>query len=122
MAERARRATTIQNDADAEEQNEINQWLQADVQDYDSKVTLFTAINEQVMNEFSLIRQESEQEEAKKTTAAIDGLLLARKLRYDELNRVIQEEKVKLEEQEERTGRNSEEQTDNQTRGRRRRR
>ena len=111
-----------QEPVDPEEQHEINQWLQADVQDYDSKVTLFTAINEQVMNEFSLIRQESEQEEAKKTTAAIDGLLLARKLRYDELNRVIQEEKVKLEEQEERTGRNSEEQTDNQTRGRRRRR
>ncbi len=111
-----------QEPVDPEEQAEIDRWLNADVQDYDSKVTLFTAVNEQVMNEFSLIRQESEQEEAKKTTAAIDGLLLARKIRYDALNQYIQEEKAKLEAREERESRNTEGQSDNQTSGRRRRR
>jgi hypothetical protein len=120
-----------QQQVDPEEQNEINQWVQADVQDYDSKVTLFTAINQQVMNEFGLIRQESEQEEATKTTAAIDGLLLARKMRYDELNIYIQERKAKLEEQQQqedvqtsrnRGGRSNEMGQDNQSSGRRRRR
>ena len=86
---------------DPEEQNEINQWLQADVQDYDGKVSLFTAINGQIQADYIVLRNLSEQEKAKKTTTAIDGLLLARKLRYDELNRYIQEEKTKLEEQEE---------------------
>ncbi len=111
-----------QEQVDPEEQSEINRWLQADVQDYDSKVSLFTAINEQIQTEFVSLRQISEQEEAKKTTAAIDGLLLARKLRYDELNQYIQEEKAKLEAQEERDSRNTEGQSDNQTGGRRRRR
>ena len=116
-----------QEQVDPEEQNEIDQWLQADVQDYDSKVTLFTAINEQIQTDFGSLRQISEQEQAKKTTAAIDGLLLARKLRYDELTRYIEEEKAKLEQHEEQTGRTREGQTDNmgqddQTGGRRRRR
>jgi len=117
----------IQEPVDTEEQNEINQWVQADVQDYDSKVTLFTAVNEQVHKDFALLRQESEKEEAKKTTAVIDGLLLARKMRYDELNQFIQEEKVKLEQQEEQTGRtrggrSSDMGQDTQSGGRRRRR
>ena len=112
---------------DIEEQNEINQWLDADVQDYDSKVTLFTAINEQIQADFASLRQISEEEQAKKTTAAIDGLLLARKIRYDELNQYIQEEKAKLEQQEQETGRTRSGQSDdmgqdNQTGGRRRRR
>lgn len=102
-----------QEPVDIEEQNEINQWLDADVQDYDSKVTLFTAINEQIQTEFGSLRQISEEEQAKKTTAAIDGLLLARKLRYDELNQYIQEEKAKLEQQEEETGRTRSGQSDN---------
>ena len=121
------RDNEAQEQVDPEEQNEIDQWLQADVQDYDGKVTLFTAINEQVMNEFGLVRQVSEQEQAKKTTASIDGLLLARKIRYDELNRYIQEEKAKLEQQEEETGRTRGGQADgmgqdDQAGGRRRRR
>jgi hypothetical protein len=116
-----------QEQVDPEEQSEIDQWLQADVQDYNNKVTLFTAVNEQIQHDLGLIRQVSEQEEAKKTTAAIDGLLLARKLRYDELNRYIQEEKAKLEQQEEQTGRTRGGQStdmgqNDQTGGRRRRR
>jgi hypothetical protein len=85
---------------DPEEQNEINQWLQADVQDYDGKVSMFTAINEQIQKDFVGLRSLSEEEKAKKTTATIDGLLLARKQRYEELNQSIQEEKAKLEKQE----------------------
>lgn len=94
---------------DEEEQNEINQWLQADVQDYDGKVSVFTAMNEQIQRDFIGLRNLSEEENAKKTTATIDGLLLARKQRYDELNQYIQEEKAKLEQ---------EENQPNQTRGR----
>ena len=39
-----------------EEQNEINQWLQADVQDYDGKVSLFTAINGQIQADYIVLR------------------------------------------------------------------
>jgi hypothetical protein len=130
----ARRGTSETNQesaepVDEEEQNEIDQWLQADVQDYDGKVSLFTAVNEQIQRDFIGLRNLSEEEKAKKTTATIDGLLLARKQRYDELNQYIQDEKAKLEKQE-----NQPDQTrgrgqqwentgqDNQTGSRRRRR
>ncbi|MBN2182565.1 MAG: ankyrin repeat domain-containing protein [Sedimentisphaerales bacterium] len=93
-----------QEPVDIEEQNEIEQWLQADVQDYDGKIELFTAINERIKTDFISLRTISEQENAKKTTATIDGLLLARKLRYDELNRYIQEEKIKAQQEQEQTG------------------
>ena len=115
---------------DPEEQNEINEWLQADVQDYDGKISLFTAINEQIQKDFVGLRSLSEEENAKKTTATIDGLLLARKQRYEELNQSIQDEKARVEKLQE----NQSDQTrgrgqqwentgqDNQTGARRRRR
>jgi len=112
---------------DVEEQNEINQWLQADVQDYDGKVNLFTTINEQIQTEFIVLRKLSEEEKGKKTTATIDGLLLARQQRLEELTKYVEEEKKKLQEEQDQSGRTRAGQPDtmrqeNQSRTRRRRR
>ena len=56
------------------------------------------AIHPQIQAEISSIRAIAVEENAKKTTAAIDGLLLARKERFDKLVIKIAEEKRKLQE------------------------
>jgi hypothetical protein len=85
---------------DAETQNEIELWLGADAQDYDSKLSLANSVHEQTLAEYFSIRKVAEQEKAQKTIATIDGLLLAREERLDELTKYVEEEKQKLEEQE----------------------
>ncbi|MCP4260117.1 MAG: ankyrin repeat domain-containing protein [Planctomycetes bacterium] len=65
---------------DMEAQNESNQWLQAS---FDNKSDLASAVNDQIQLEVTSIRDIAVEETAKKTTAAIDGLLLARRIRLD---------------------------------------
>jgi len=65
---------------DREAENESRQWLQAS---FDNKSDLATAVNEQIQIEVISIRDVAVEEAAKKTTAAIDGLLLARQMRLD---------------------------------------
>ena len=67
---------------DVETENEIRQWLQADVGD---KTNLAQAVHEQLQVEISSIRSVAVKEEAKKTTAAIDGVLLYRQTRFEAL-------------------------------------
>jgi hypothetical protein len=67
---------------DVETENEIRQWLQADVGD---KTNLAQAVHEQLQVEISSIRSVAVEEEAKKTTAAIDGVLLYRQTRFEAL-------------------------------------
>ncbi|MHC4435311.1 MAG: ankyrin repeat domain-containing protein, partial [Planctomycetota bacterium] len=61
-------------------QDEIRQWTQASL---DNKADLAKAVYPQIHDEFAVIRQVAVDEEAKKTTAAIDGILLARQVRLD---------------------------------------
>jgi hypothetical protein len=65
---------------DMEAENEKRQWLQAS---FDNKSDLASAVNDQIQLEVTAIRDIAVEEAAKKTTAAIDGLLLARKMRLD---------------------------------------
>ncbi len=65
---------------DMEAQNESNQWLQAS---FDNKSDLASAVNDQIQLEVTSIRDIAVEETAKKTTATIDGLLLARRIRLD---------------------------------------
>ncbi len=65
---------------DREAENESRQWLQAS---FDNKTDLASAVNEQIQLEVIAIRDVAVEEAAKKTTAAIDGMLLARKMRLD---------------------------------------
>jgi len=61
-------------------QDEIRQWTQATM---DNKPDLAKTVHPQIHAEFAMIRRVAVEEEAKKTTAAIDGVLLARQVRFD---------------------------------------
>jgi len=61
-------------------QDEIRQWTQATM---DNKADLAKTVYPQIHAEFAMIRRLAVEEEAKKTTAAIDGILLARQVRFD---------------------------------------
>ncbi len=65
---------------DRETQDEIRLWLQATM---DNKQDLAKSIHPIIHAEIAVIRQIAADEEAKKTTAAIDGVLLARQVRFD---------------------------------------
>ena len=81
---------------DREAENEIRQWLQANIE---NKADLAKAVHEQIRLEISSIRNVAFEEEAKKTTATIDGVLLYRQTRFDEFFRKIEEEKQALQQQ-----------------------
>jgi len=80
---------------DPQTQEQIRLWSQATP---DNKLELAKAIDPQIQAEISSIRTIAVEEKAKKTTAAIDGLLLARKERFDVLVIKMAEEKRKLQE------------------------
>ena len=75
---------------DRETENEISQWLQADIE---KRADLAKAVHDQILLEISSIRKLAVEEEAKKTTAAIDGLLLHRQERFKEFIKKMEEEK-----------------------------
>ena len=73
-------SSRVQESQDRDTQEEIRQWTRATV---DDKRDLARATHDQICGEIALIRGVAAEEEARKTTAAIDGLLLARKERLD---------------------------------------
>ena len=81
---------------DREAENEIRQWLQAGAE---NRAELAKAVHEQIRLEISSIRNVAFEEEAKKTTATIDGVLLYRQTRFDEFFRKMEEEKQALRQQ-----------------------
>ena len=74
---------------DPQTQEQMRLWLQTTP---DNKLELARAIHPQIQAEIGYIRTIAVEEKAKKTTAAIDGLLLARKERFDKLVINIEEE------------------------------
>ena len=80
---------------DPQTEEQIRLWSQATP---DNKLDLAKAIQPQLQADISSIRPIAVEENAKKTTAAIDGLLLARKERYDVLVVKIEQERRKLQE------------------------
>lgn len=78
---------------DRETENEISQWLQADTE---NRADSAKAVHDQILVEISSIRKLAVEEEAKKTTAAIDGLLLHRQERFKEFIKKMEEEKKTL--------------------------
>ena len=79
---------TEQLDRVTEEQ--LRQWTQATP---GNRLELAKALHPQVRADISVIRRIAVEEEAKKTTAAIDGLLLARQERFDGLVIKLEEQK-----------------------------
>jgi hypothetical protein len=81
---------------DMETENEKNQWLQAS---FDNKSDLAGAVNDQIQLEVTSIRDIAEEEKAKKTVAAIDGVLLARKMRLDDYLLKMQQQQLESRQQ-----------------------
>ena len=79
-----------------ETENEIRQWVQATV---DDKEKLAQAVHEQIRAEISSIRIVAVEEEAKKTTATIEGVLLYRQIRFESFIQKMEEEKQALQQQ-----------------------
>jgi len=71
-----------QQQAVTDTENKISEWLQTTV---DNKVNLLNSVHAEVWNEYASIRTVAAEEEAKKTTAAIDGILLSRQQRFEDL-------------------------------------
>ncbi len=78
---------------DRETENEIRLWTQSTI---DKREELAKGVHEQIRIEISVIRNVAVEEEAKKTTAAIDGLLLYRQMRFEGLVKKMEEEKRTL--------------------------
>jgi hypothetical protein len=85
---------------DREAEDESRQWLQAS---FDNKSDLASAVNEQIQIEVISIRDVAVEEAAKKTTAAIDGVLLARQMRLDAYLLKMQEQAQRQQAQDPRT-------------------
>ncbi len=80
---------------DPQTQEQIRLWLQTTP---DKKLDLAKAVHPLIQAEMGSIRAIAVEEQAKKTTAAIDGLLLARKERFDKLVLKMEEDQRKLQE------------------------
>ncbi|OHB81447.1 MAG: hypothetical protein A2Z38_01495 [Planctomycetes bacterium RBG_19FT_COMBO_48_8] len=80
---------------DPQTEEQIRLWMQTTP---DNKLELARAIHPQIQAEIGYVRTIAVEEKAQKTTAAIDGLLLARKERFDKLVINIEQENRKLQE------------------------
>jgi len=88
---------------DRETENEIRLWTQSTI---DKRTELAKGVHEPIRLEISSIRMVAVEEEAKKTTATIDGLLLYRQMRFEELVKKMEEENRTLQQtQDPRSGR-----------------
>jgi len=90
---------------DPQTQEQVTLWAQANPED---KLDLARAVHPQILAEIGSLRTIAVEENAKKATAAIDGVLLARKERFDELVIKMEEEKKKLQEAQNMRNRTSE--------------
>ena len=78
---------------DKKSSDEIRLWLQRET---DNRIGLAKSAHDQVEEEIMLIRKLAVEEGAKKTIAAIDGLLLNRQGRFDKLIEKLREERREL--------------------------
>ena len=82
-----------QPQADTDTENKINEWLQTTV---DNKNNLLNSVHTEITAEYMSIREVAVGEGAKKTTAVIDGILLSRQERYEDLTFKMEEAKMDL--------------------------
>jgi hypothetical protein len=92
---RPTRPTRPQEQRDQQTEAEIRLWTQATIE---RKNELLKSVHEQIMAEMDSVRFTAKEEEAKKTMATIDGLMLARLMRYDQLVLNMEEDARKAEE------------------------
>jgi hypothetical protein len=85
-------AQAQENKYDTETQNEVDTWLNANVENLSGRISLMNTINSMVISDITSIKQVATEEKAEKTLAAIDGLLVARQQRFDELQKELEKD------------------------------
>ena len=73
-------------------QNEIDIWLDADVESINGRLDLMNTLDSIITSEINTIKRIAIEEKAEKTIAAIDGLLVARQKSYDSMKTELEEE------------------------------
>ncbi len=81
-----------QEQVDRETQDELRLWTGAT---FENKDELAKSVHQQMVADVTLVRAVAVEEQAKKTTAALEGLLLARQERLDSYLKKMQEEEMK---------------------------
>ena len=79
-----------ENKYDAATQNEVDTWLNTNIETISSRISLMDTINNQIYSDLDSLKQIASQEKAEKTIAVIDGLILARQERYDEAKQELE--------------------------------
>ena len=82
-------------EVDRKSENEIREWLQQG-EGVDDRMKLARAVQEQVKTELMFVREPAIQEKAKKTTTAIDAVLLTRQQRFKKLVQKMEDEKKRM--------------------------
>ncbi|MHC4544251.1 MAG: DUF6263 family protein [Planctomycetota bacterium] len=88
-------------DVEKQSENEITEWING-LEDITTNVV--KAVYEQIGAEYELVRKQAEEENADKTTTAIDGVILYRSERFNKIVEKIQEEEMRREILESRRG------------------
>jgi hypothetical protein len=96
-AMRGNEENELEEQIDEGTQQEIDMWLDSDIE---NKESLADSAYRMILNEYRTIREVAVGEDAKKTTAAIDGILLARQQRLNAAILEIANEREKLAERE----------------------
>ncbi|UCD49196.1 MAG: ankyrin repeat domain-containing protein [Phycisphaerales bacterium] len=102
MAGRARRTEDVEEPPlDPDTAMMLEAWLSANPED---KRTLLASVHDMDLFELEGLQQIATEEDAKKTTAAIEGLMLARQTRVERIREKMAEEDARLERLAERAG------------------
>lgn len=80
-------------------QEEMDLWLDSTV---DNKENLLAEVHNQLFNEIGSIRKTAEEEKAQKTVVALDGILLNRQVKFNEVTAQMAEDRARAQEREER--------------------
>lgn len=83
----------VPQEVDTETENKIREWLQTTPE---NKTNLLRSVHTEIQTEYISIREAAVEEGAKKTTAAIDGVLLSRQEQYDDITMRMGAEKIGL--------------------------
>lgn len=82
--------TTNESKYSPEIQKEVDVWLNSDVLNISGRKSLMEQVNDTLVSEINSLKQTAISENAEKTVAAIDGILLARQIVLDDLNKAFQ--------------------------------
>jgi hypothetical protein len=80
----------LESKYDAATQDEVDTWLNANIETTAGRIELMDTVNEQIYSELDSLKQIASQEKAEKTLAVIDALIVARQKRYSDTKQELE--------------------------------